>query len=731
LSLSGGNDKTTFYLSGEYFNQDGIAAGSKFDRYSLRLNIDNQARSWLKLGANFNFSQTDESLATTQENLILNALTLSPNIPVKNPDGSWGGADATNGSSVQFSPLNPVAIGNLVTNDYKRRQMLGGLTADVTLMKGLVFRTTLNGNIGSKSSHYFIPTWKLGDKRNDVANLTDGSGNSTYWNWNQLLQYNIKIEKHDIGVMVSHEAQESLWEDISGGRNSFSTNDIPVLPIGDAKSATNDGHKWQWAMESFFGRVNYTFNDRYIVQGALRADGSSNFGPTNRWGVFPSASAAWRVSQESFFQNIEVIDELKLRVEAGLTGNQGSSGIYGPLEAVSTPWGTGFTLNKYPNADLKWEETKTFNVGFNINLLNNRIQLEGDFYVKKTDNLLMSNPLPDYMGTSGEGNIDPPTVNIGSLENKGWGITINTINMDRAGFKWSSNLNFSGFNAKITKFYSETAFVDRTSWYMNNWTQRSAVGRAPWLFYGYVADGIFQSLEEINNSALPVDNSGNELAASPSSVWVGDIKYKDLNTDGVINEKDQTYIGNPWPTITFGFTNNFSYKGFDLSVLLTGSYGNDVYNYLGFVNTNPNNIYLGQNLLRETFGYARVEGASTEAHLTNPGTTIPRISGSDVNGNGKRFTQNFVEDGSYIRIKNISLSYSLPGTLIGKQDVVKKVRATVGVQNLATFTKYKGYDPEVGAFVGKEVNPDRQSIGVDYGRYPLTPTYMFSLSVDF
>jgi hypothetical protein len=278
---------------------------------------------------------------------------------------------------------------------------------------------------------------------------------------------------------------------------------------------------------------------------------------------------------------------------------------------------------------------------------------------------------------------------------------------------------------------------------MNNWTQMAVIGRSPWLFYGYIEEGIFETVDEINNSAIPADNNGNRRAVSPGSVWVGDVKYKDMLTvdtdgdgkadsgDGIIDDRDQTYIGNPWPKVTFGMSNKFSFKGFDLDILLTGAYGNDVYNYLRFQNTNPNNINLGRNLLRETFQYARIEGTGDDAHVVNTGTRIPRISGSDVNGNGARFTQKFVEDGSYVRVKSIQLGYSVPKSLISKQNVVQNVRLGVAVQNIYTFTKYKGYDPEVGAYVGRDVDSNNQPIGVDYGRYPLTPVYTFNLSVDF
>jgi TonB-dependent starch-binding outer membrane protein SusC len=731
LSLSGGSEKTTFYLSGEYFDQKGVAEGSGFDRYGIRLNVDNQTRSWLKLGTNLNFSRTNEALATTQENIILNALSLAPNIPVRNPDGSWGGADATNGNNAQYTPLNPIAIANLVDNNLSRTQVLGGFNVDVNLIKGLTFRTSLNGNVGFNNGSFFTPSYRLGDRVNDMARLTVSKDNSLYWNWLQLLQYNTTFGRHNIGVMLSHEAQESRWERLEGYREGFVTNEIPDLSIGNTLGATNNGGKNHWAMESYFGRVNYTFADKYILQGAVRADGSANFGPQNRWGVFPSVSAAWRISQEPFMQNIPLINDLKLRVETGLTGNQGSGGIFAPLQSVSTPWGAGFLAQRYGNAGLQWESTLTNNIGFNLNMLQNRIQLEADFYVKNTDNLLMTNPLPDYMGTSGEGSIGAPTVNIGAMDNRGYAITLNTINMDRGDFVWRTNFNISGFRTKITKFYSEAAIIDRTSWFMNNWTQRSVIGQAPWLFFGYIQDGIFESVDEINNSAIPTDSEGNRLRVAPDAVWVGDVKYRDLNNDGVIDERDQTFIGNPWPRFSFGFTNTVSYKGFELNVLLTGSFGNDVYNYLRFINTNPNNINLGRNLLQETFDYARVEGEGEAARLVNPGTDVPRITGSDVNGNGQRFTDKFVEDGSYIRIKSVQLGYTVPRDFLVRQSVIQGARLAIGVQNLATFTRYKGYDPEVGAYVGRDVSAANQSIGLDFGRYPLTPVYTFSVGLDF
>lgn len=737
LTLSGGNNNTNFYISGEFFDQDGVAIGSGFQRYSLRLNLDNQARKWLKFGVNLQVSETDEQLATGSSDVINNAIQMGPHVPVRNPNGSWGGADPLNGSSLQFTPQNPIALANLLDRSLQRRGVLGGFTIDMDIAKGLKFRTLLNGNISYANGSYFTPTYRLGVVANDVNTLEKRTENSFYWNWSQILSYSKTFGKHNVDLMASHEAQASTYEFLSGTRQNFPSNDLPALGLGSAQGSTNSGGMNDWGMESYFGRVSYSYNDRYIVLGAFRADGSANFGPDNRWGYFPSISGAWRVSKEAFLKDVSWIDEFKIRVETGLTGNQGSAGaIFAPLSSpsVPTPWGGGFLVSRFGNPGLKWEETLTHNIGFNLNLMESRIQLEGDFYIKKTDNLLLPNPLPWYMGTSGEGSIGTPTVNIGALENRGWAFTINTVNIDNraTGFSWNSNFNISGFRTEVTKFFTESAFIDRSAWWMNNFTQRAVIGLAPWLFYGYQYDGIFQSIAEIESSPIPADNNGNRLPVSPQGVYVGDIKYKDVNGDGIIDERDQTFLGNPWPKFSFGTTQQFNYKSFSLDVLLTGSFGNRIYNYNRFINTNPNNINLGRNMLLETYNYAKVEmDASGNPFISNPETDIPRITVTDPNGNGLRITDKFVEDGSYIRLKNVQLAYQIPAKLLSGQNVVRGARMSLGVQNALTFTKYKGFDPEVGAYVGNNVSAASQLIGVDYGRYPLTRMYTFSVGIDF
>lgn len=735
LSVSGGNNTTTYYMSGEYLKQQGVAIGSGFNRYGFRINLDNKPREWVTVGANVSFNQTNERITTSSESVIADALQITPQVPVKNLNGTWGGGDEVNGAN-QFAPVNPIAIASLRTNNNRRRQFWGGLNVAFNITKGLTFRSAFNTDINYANSLFFNPTYRIGWAQNTSATLTNNVSMSTYWNWNQLLEYNKQFGKHNVGAMVSHESQESKWQNISASRSGFLTNDIMDLNAG-AAPGTNGGGSGPWAMESYLGRLNYNYDNRYIVTGTYRRDGSANFGPDNRWGAFPSISAAWRVSQERFF-DVAAISELKLRFETGLTGNQGGgTGIYSPLSSGISDLGSGFLPNRYGNPALQWEETQTNNLGLNLGLFKNRINVEFDYYVKNTSNLLMDNPLPIYMGTSGQGSVGNPRVNIGEMQTKGWGVTVNTINVSNRNFKWESNLNLSSFETEIKKFYSDAAVVDRTStWYdsySQSWTQRSAVGKQPWLFRGYIAEGLFKSIEEINASAVRVDNNGNRIRTDPTGVWIGDVKYKDINGDGKIDFRDETYIGNPWPKLFGGFTNSISYKGLDVSVLVTGTFGNDIYNMLSMVNMKATRFYTSRNLMVGVMDYARLGMDNGKPVVLNPETNVPRLTGSQIpnDNNLNVVSSRFVEDGSFVRLKNVSLSYNIPTSIISRQKMVRGVRATLGAQNLVTITNYSGYDPEVGASVGGPVNAGNQAIGLDYGRYPLTPIYSFSLNINF
>ncbi|MGZ3954200.1 MAG: SusC/RagA family TonB-linked outer membrane protein, partial [Flavisolibacter sp.] len=741
LNFSGGSNNTTYYMSGEYLNQDGIALGSGFKRYGFRLNLDNKPRDWATIGANLAYNQTNENLTATnygdaQSPLIANALRLTPQIPVTNLDGSWGGSDPVNGAG-QYAPINPVALASLITNTNVKRNFMGGINLAITPMKGLSIRTSFNGNIGSGMSTYYTPTYNIDQWHNNlIASLAQGSYQSWYWNWNQLIEYNRQVGKHNFNLMGSHESQESQYQALSAGRTGFLTNDIMDVNAGNSKSATNGGGTYPWAQESYLGRLNYNYDNRYLLTATYRKDGSPYFGPDKRWGSFPSVSGAWRISREKFF-NIPNISQQKVRYEYGFTGNQGSSNaaIYATMNNYPTDLGSGFLPSTFTNPLFQWEETKTNNIGLNLGLLNNRFTVEGDYYAKKTSNLILNAVLPWYMGTNGVGSLAPPLVNAGSLNTKGWNLTFITTNISNKNFRWETNLNLSHFKTVVDQLYQASPFISRTSWWMNNWTQRSYVGNQPWMMMGYIEEGLFQSVDEIAKSAIPVDGTGNRVSVNPNTgIWVGDVKYKHINGDGKIDQNDMTVIGNPWPKLTGGFTNTFSYKGFDLSILITGTYGNDVYNYIAAEASNPNNINLSRNLMVKALDYAKLTtDASGNPVLANPDTRVPRISNNAVSSDNNfgRITDRFLEDGSYLRLKNISLTYNVPSKYLGYTKVIKGLRATVGVQNLYTFTSYKGYDPEVGAYVGTGASSANQAVGIDFGRYPMTPMYTTTISVNF
>ena len=431
---------------------------------------------------------------------------------------------------------------------------------------------------------------------------------------------------------------------------------------------------------------------------------------------------------------MKFFNDVKLRVEYGSTGSMGSDGyaqytIY--KQQIGSLGDTIYVPEKVGNPDIKWEKTITKNIGLTLAMLNNRIQVDVDFFNKETNGLIMTLPVDvSLTGTGAPGALTAPTVNVGSLRNNGFNFSITSINIDNRAkhLKWTSNFNISTFNTKIQAL-SYKPFLESGIWWLNNFKSRSTVGSAPWMFYGYVAEKLFTSIDEINTSARPDITT----PANVNGTWVGDVKYKDLNGDGVIDGNDQTQIGNPWPKFTFGFSNTVSYKDFDLSILVIGSQGNEIYNYMRYLNANATAVRLGRNVYREALGYAVPENkaGTNEYYLQNPNTHVSRLTIGDPNGNYNRFTQWYVEDGSFVKIKNVTLGYSLPEKVIKKIKLIKGGRISLGIQNLATFTKYSGYDPEIGQYVGKEVAGDRTYQGLDAGRYPLTRVYNLNFAIDF
>jgi TonB-linked SusC/RagA family outer membrane protein len=545
---------------------------------------------------------------------------------------------------------------------------------------------------------------------------------------NERLQYQKKIGRHGITAMAGHEAQENGYESLFAQRSGYLVNTIPELSAGSTLTEINNSAKGANSKESWLGRVNYVFDNKYIVQATYRADASSNFGPNYKWGYFPSASIAWRVSEESFMKGVNAINDLKLRVEYGKSGNENGTGYYAKLASVPVPFGggTGFIPSVYDNPNLHWEATKTIDVGFDLHMFNNRLEVIVDAYQKNITDLLTTNDHSYTLGgavTYDIGSMQWPTTNIGSMRNRGIGITVNTINIEKP-LVWKTGVTFSLDRNEITYLDQGTPF--NTIYKRTSVATRSAVGSPAALFTGYIAEGIFADIKDIQSHAVQT-STGGVLTVNPSTgSWVGDIKFKDQNADGIIDEKDRVVLGNPWPKFTMGLNNSLAYKNFDLNIFFYGSFGNDIYNYLRYRNENTGGTAVYSNLFKSVANFARPSNTTvgqTTAVLLNPGNNIARIAPGDPNGNN-RATQWYLEDGSYIRLKNVSLSYNIPRNILAKTTFIKGAKVAVNAQNLFTITNYTGLDPELGQNASL-------IYGVDDGRYPSSRYYSFNLQIDF
>lgn len=720
IRLSGGNEKTQYMLSTGYFDQEGIAVASWFKRYSMRLNLDNQALDWLKIGTSLNLSRTKERINVTNSNIINLAVRQRPDIPVYAADGSWGGP-----SDSQFTLENPVGMAKLRENYRTRSQLLGNVYAEINFTEKLKLRNEFDGNFEVTNDEQFTPTYAFGERTNDVNSSYRGASDNQYWMVKNYLTYtDTPLEKLDMTAMIGHEAQETMWQGLSGSRENFPTNNVQELNAGDPATDSNSGYKGDTALESVFGRLNLNYDSRYLVTGTLRADGSSKFGPNDRWGYFPSFSVAWRPIEEAFLRSAlesARIDNLKFRFGFGLVGNQDIGNyLYGStLSAYATPWGSGFLPYNLANPDLKWEATKSYNLGMDLALFNQRIKLTVDAYKKDTEDLLLQLPLPPHAGTSGQGGFSSPTVNIGSIENKGIEFSLQTVNL-KGPLVWNSNFVFSTNRNVVTKMNDVNSVIDR-SINFTDVVSRTVVGEPVGQFYGYIVEGVFVDGEDLQNSARP------DAPLEPNGVWVGDYKFKDLNGDGMIDENDRTFIGNPQPDFTFGIGNSFFYKNFSLSVFINGKYGNDIFNDIRRENENPNGNF---GLLSSVDDYARIglkdpNGSINDINnvfVKNPDTMVPRLTTSDANDN-YRVSDRFVEDGSYLRVKNVTLGYSLPASIRNRFKLTN-LRVYLKAENLFTISGYSGYDPEVGSHV-----QDPLLSGVDDGRYPSSRTFSLGINI--
>lgn len=760
LSASGGNETARYYISAGYYEQEGTMEATSYERFTTRVNLDANLTDWLKVGTNTSFAKSEDHLGLTnsEDGILSMAYQRTPDIPIRYIDGTWA-----NGTKEGQGGRNPLEQALSNENKLMRYDLVSNLFAEIKFMKDLTFRTEYNTDYLWSNAYHFEPYIAYGSYSKGTNEIRHQSNKSLYWEVKNYLTYSKTLfDVHSITAMFGQETSESTWEYMAGSSVNLESNDIKEPKLGENQTI-GSGHG-SGSRVSVFGRFNYSFDGKYNMTYTYRRDASSNFGPSNRWGNFHSVSASWNAHKEEFLQSAlesANISTARLRIGWGQVGNDNIGSYLWGASGSSDVNGLGNTyqITNIPNEQVGWETQESWNLGIDLGFLKDRFNLIVEFYQKVSKDMLMTMQLPSYMGTSGNGSskLTAPSGNFGEIDNKGIEFTINTTNINKKGFKWTTDLQLS-FNKN--ELVSLSGSGNSAIFGVGQWTDQIAIsqeGNALYQFYGYKVAGIYKDYDDLLNSARDGNvNDDGSISYSKSisrtnGVWIGDIKYEDINKDGVINEKDLTVIGDPNPKFTGGLTNNFSYKGFELGVFLTFSYGNDIFNYNGRRLNHMDNVWINQTkdvldhaqlvCIDDTktypttlAGYNDASGNPitinswiddpTNVKVANVGTDVPRAVVGDP-ANNWRLSDRYVEDGSYLKIKTISLAYNLPKSLISRWKI-DAVKVSASVSNLYTFTKYSGLDPEVGTSSTSDY-----VIGVDNGRYPTPRIVSFGLNVSF
>lgn len=705
ITVSGGNEQVQYALSGNHLSQEGIIINSGFKRSSIRLNIDAKATKVLKVGANFLFSQMNNRIVPTEAatignpGVIWSAHMYSPLISVYNPDGTY--------TYRNLDPAvgNPVAYANGINNRSATSRFLSSLYAELTLANGLTFRA--NGGIdyaNTKESLYVPSNIFIGEGSKGQGTI--GTMQIQSLLLENTLNYTREWGKnHRLNALAGYTVQTNTQDMVRAASQTYPTdqlgfNDLSYGTTYLAPASQVSSSK----IASYLGRVNYGFKGRYLFTGTVRVDGSTRFGAGNKYGTFPSGSVAWRVIEENFMKPAErYLSDLKFRFSYGLTGNQ-EIGLYQSLPLLgnsATVFGNALALGiapaTIPNPDLRWETTAQVDVGVDMALFNNRIQLTADYYQKNTRDLLINITLPVSSG------FGSTLKNIGQVRNTGWELGLSTVNVDKT-FKWTTQFNLAGNRNEVTDLGTLTQFLRGSGLITLTNFNIVRVGESVGSFFGRIDDGIFQTQAEVDASA--------QKTAKP-----GDRRYKDVNGDGIINDNDRAIIGSSQPKLFGGLTNTFSYKGLELSVFMNFVTGNNVLNFNRF---RLESLGSGSG----TGSFPATANNSTNVlnrwTPTNPSQSVPR---ANTVYPGDILSSYQIEDGSFLRVRNLSLAYNLPASVTQKLQI-RMLRVYASGQNLLTFTRYTGYDPEVSRFAQSAL-----SAGIDFGGYPIAKLYTVGINL--
>jgi TonB-dependent starch-binding outer membrane protein SusC len=702
LAAQGGSANAKYLLSFGYFDQAGTINHTGVQKYTFRLNNDFLLSDRLTIGSNLNlgFSERKSMEENDQFAPITEAFLIDPNTPVFYPGPEYVY------SSGPTNTWNPVArhvydnqVGESSFNDLR-----GNVYADFKILDNLTLKSIYGISQSSNNTHIFLPTFDMprADQGREIAELYKRERNARNWAWENTITYSQEFDKHSVTALAGFSAYYDRYDWLNLAKSGFPSNDRNFQHLSSALDATAsaEGSYVESTMASYLARIIYSYDSRYNATVSMRRDGSSKFGRDNKFGNFPSFSLGWRISEEEFMNRFDWINLLTLRGGWGIIGNnQIALNQFTTLVAVEPFHRYVFGNQIYPgaapssagNSEIKWEESRQVNIGLDVGLWDDRFQINADVFEKNTDGLLVQVPVPLLVGL-----MQNPTVNAGNIQNRGWELSLTYRNFDRP-FKYQVNGNVSRIINKVTD-------LGRGNEFILTGENMTMVGHPISSFYGWVMDGIFQNWDDVNTHARQ------NARSAP-----GDIRFKDINGDGIIDANDRTFIGSPFPDYVFGMTFNFSYGIFDLNIFLQGTQGNEVYNHLARLTSVAGKDNLNISMLDRWTG----EGTSN---------TVPRLVAAD-NNNNTRISSRYIEDGSYLRIKNVQLGVNLPQRLTQRIGL-SNLKVYAAAHNLFTFTKYTGMDPEISMdnrFYA--TNPLVQ--GVDRGNYPAAQTIITGIEISF
>ncbi|TZF83881.1 TonB-dependent receptor [Pedobacter sp. BS3] len=728
LSMSGGTPKTRYSISGQLFEQEGTIINSGYKRYQGKITLDQTVSNKLKVGGDLRYtnsltygSSTSDANNSSMNNFLYSVWGYRPLAPLDGSEAEIIDEDTddfvASGTDYRF---NPIKTAQNQLRNYISNNLIGNAYAEYTIIKGLKFKTTggINRTVRRREVFNNSNTYS-GSKSNPFSNGPNGSimyYETRAWQNSNLLTYATKIGKHKFDALAGFDLSGNNYSYYGLSANALPNESLGLSGLSSGTPQPVSSYNSAWQMVSGLARVNYSYQDKYYATASLRADASSKFAPGHQWSYFPSAALSWRINKEDFMKDLSFVSNAKLRLSWGATGNNRVV-EYSTFPQMTYPITSYYSFNNelaqgiivtnVGSPDLRWESTEMANIGLDLGVLKERFTLTVDYYKKNTKKLLLNAQLPYTTGYTSS------LVNIGQTQNEGLEFTLNSTNIRTKDFTWSTNFNIAfNRNKVIGLTANQESLVSTISWdsfYSAVPLYIAKIGQPMGQIYGYIWDGVYQYddfIKKPDGSYLlkaSVATNGN----GQTSIKPGDVKYRDINGDGVVNDFDRTVIGRAYPLHQGGFSNNFRYKDFDLNVFLQWSYGNDIVNANRLIFEAGNKLYLNQ--------FATFENRWTP---DNTDTDMPRAGGQY----GYAYSTRIIEDGSFLRLKTVSLGYNLPKSLL-QHVKVKSVRVYTSAQNLATWTKYSGSDPEVS------VKRTALTPGFDYSAYPRARTITFGVNV--